>query len=145
MPKKKRGSNLSVKPGGKDRNTSTTSHLHYYSASYNVSIISNATTIRNPAEEPPSNVVKAIEQAERIFDLKRTINRKEEKYIKMRQKMVAAVENDVTTKVKAVKEVTEVKNESKRAKVDAHAANVRADAAEVREHTLKMQAQEAID
>ena len=135
MPKKKRGSNLSAKPGGKDRKTSTTSHLHHLSANYNA----------NPAEEPPSNVLKAVEKAERIFDLKRTINRKEENNNKMRQKMVAAIENDLTTKVKAAKEVTEARNESKRAKVDAHAANVRADAAEVREHTLKMQAQEAID
>ena len=62
---------------------------------------------------------------ERVFNLKRTIDHKNKKYIEMEEKMVAAVDNELSTKVKAAIDVIEAKNEAKRAKVDADAANVR--------------------
>jgi len=131
MPKKKRGSNLSYKQRGKDRKTSTTAHLHHASSNYNSSSNNNSSTTANLnlAEDPPSssssNAAKKIEQVERVFNLKRTIDRKEKTNIKMKEKMVAAVESELSTKVNAAKDVKEAKNEAKRAKVDADAANVR--------------------
>ena len=56
----------------------------------------------------------------------------------MKEKMVAAVENELSTNMKAAIDVIEAKNEAKRANVDADAANIRADAAEVSEQTIKM-------
>ena len=77
---------------------------------------------------------------ERVFNLKRTIDHKNKKYIEMEEKMVAAVDNELSTKVKVAMDLIEANNKAKRAKrskLDANAAKFQADTAEVSEQTTK--------